>query len=66
MTVGGINATLQVFGSILSMMIIVCLLIDGNAKTKTGRLSVLLLLLNIGGSLFDALAYMFETSLDIV
>lgn len=60
MTVGGINATLQVFGSILSMMIIVCLLIDGNAKTKTGRLYVRLLLLNMGGLLFDALAYMFR------
>lgn len=41
-------------------MIILCLFISGNAKTKTGRLYVLLLALNMGGLLFDALAYMFR------
>ena len=60
MTVGEINVTLQLFGSVLSLMIIFCLFIGGNAKTKTGRMYVLLLLLNMGGLLFDALAYMFR------
>ena len=60
MTVGEINVTLQLFGSVLSLMIIFCLFIGGNAKTKTGRLYVLLLILNMGGLLFDALAYMFR------
>lgn len=60
MTVGEINVTLQLFGSVLSLMIILCLFISGNAKTKTGRLYVLLLALNMGGLLFDALAYMFR------
>lgn len=60
MIVGEINVTLQLFGSVLSLMIILCLILSGNAKTKMDRLYVLLLLLNMGGLLFDALAYMFR------
>ena len=60
MTVGEINVTQQLFGSVLSLMSIFCLFIGGNPKTKTGRMYVLLLLLNMGGLLFDALAYMFR------
>lgn len=60
MTAGEINVALQLFGSILSLMIIFCLFIGGSAKTKTGRRYVLLLLLNTGGLLFDALAFVFR------
>ena len=58
--IGEINITLQLFGSILSLMIILCLFLGGNAKTKMSRLYVLLLVLNMGGLLFDALAYVFR------
>ena len=60
MIAGEINVTLQLFGSMLSFMIILCLIFSGNSKTKTDRLYVLLLILNMGGLLFDALAYMFR------
>ena len=58
--IGGINLTLQLCGVTLSLMIILCLYFGGNVKTRTSRLYVLLLVCNMCGMLFDALAYVFR------
>ena len=58
--IGGINVTLQLCGVTLSLMIILCLYFGGNVKTRTSRLYVLLLVCNMCGMLFDALAYVFR------
>ncbi len=55
-----VNLSLQIWGSIISFMIICCMIFPGRVKRKSDHIYLQMLVLNIGSMLCDAIAYYFR------
>lgn len=65
-TVGYINISLEICGSVLSAIIAVCLLIGKNANSRLNRLFLRLLVCNAGVLISDCAAWLFKGHTDAV
>ncbi|QQO10153.1 sensor histidine kinase [Breznakiella homolactica] len=61
-TIGSINISLEIFSSILSLIIIVCLSISENRNTRLNRLFIIMLAFNIGVLLSDAVTWILDSN----
>ncbi|WP_066684390.1 histidine kinase [Christensenella intestinihominis] len=65
-TIGSINISLEIFGSLISFIIILCLAISENRHTRLNRLYLRVVICNIAVMLCDALAIALKGGMDPV
>lgn len=65
-TIGYINVSIEFWGSILSLILAICMVLGGEMQNKLNRLFVYLLLCNMAVLLNDAAAWLFKGHMDII